>query len=111
MDNLDTLVTSAKAEFAAATEPARLEEVKARYLGKTGSLTDLLKGLGKLSPDERKSAGAAINAAKDQVEGALNARREALRDAALQLQLAAEALDITLPGRRHSGRSSAGPSL
>ena len=102
MDNLDTLVTSAKAEFAAATEPARLEEVKARYLGKTGSLTDLLKGLGKLSPDERKSAGAAINAAKDQVEGALNARREALRDAALQLQLAAEALDITLPGRRQS---------
>lgn len=102
MDNLDTLVSAAQAEFAAATEPALLEEVKARYLGKTGSLTELLKGLGKLSPDERKSAGAAINAAKDKVEGALNARREALRDAALQSQLAAEALDITLPGRRQS---------
>lgn len=102
MDNLETLVSAAQSEFAAATEPARLEEVKARYLGKTGSLTELLKGLGKLSPDERKSAGAAINAAKEKVEGALNARREALRDAALQSQLAAEALDITLPGRRQS---------
>ena len=102
MDNLDTLVSAAQAEFAAATEPARLEEVKARYLGKTGSLTELLKGLGKLSPDERKQAGASINAAKEQVETALNARREALRDAALHAQLAAEALDITLPGRRQS---------
>jgi phenylalanyl-tRNA synthetase alpha chain len=62
-------------------------------------LTELLKGLGKLSPDERKSAGAAINAAKEQVESSLNARREALREAALQAQLAAEALDVTLPGR------------
>ncbi|GAB2180424.1 phenylalanine--tRNA ligase subunit alpha [Denitratisoma sp. agr-D3] len=99
MNNLEQLVADAAAEFASVTEPAKLEEAKARYLGKSGSLTELLKGLGKLSPEERKSAGAAINAAKEQVEAALNGRREALREAALQAQLAAEALDVTLPGR------------
>lgn len=99
MNNLEQLVADAAAEFASVNEPAKLEEAKARYLGKSGSLTELLKGLGKLSPEERKSAGAAINAAKEQVESALNTRREALREAALQLQLAAEALDVTLPGR------------
>ena len=102
MENLDQLVASAAAEFAAAAEPAKLEEAKARYLGKDGSLTVLLKGLGKLSPDERKGAGAAINVAKAAVESALAARREALREAALEAQLAAEALDVTLPGRGQS---------
>lgn len=105
MNNLEQLVASAVADFAQATEPARLEEAKARYLGKEGSLTTLLKGLGKLPGEERKAAGAAINIAKEQVEAALTARRDALRDAALQAQLAAEALDITLPGR---GNSSGG---
>ena len=96
---LDQLVASAVAEFAAASEPAKLEEVKAGYLGKSGSLTELLKGLGKLPAEERKSAGVAINAAKEKVEAALQTRRDALRDAVLQSQLAAEALDVTLPGR------------
>ncbi len=96
---LDQLVASAVAEFAAASEPAQLEEVKAGYLGKSGSLTELLKGLGKLPAEERKSAGVAINGAKEKVEAALQARRDALRDAVLQSQLAAEALDVTLPGR------------
>lgn len=99
MDNLDQLVLSAEADFNAATEPAKLEDAKARYLGKDGSLTALLKGLGKLTPDERKSAGAAINRAKERVESALTARRDALKNAQLEAQLAAEALDITLPGR------------
>ncbi|QDX81216.1 phenylalanine--tRNA ligase subunit alpha [Denitratisoma sp. DHT3] len=99
MDNLEQLVAAAVADFSQANEPARLEEAKARYLGKDGSLTALLKGLGKLPAEERKSAGAAINVAKDRVEAALTARRDALREAALQLQLAAEALDVTLPGR------------
>ncbi|HQR04045.1 MAG: phenylalanine--tRNA ligase subunit alpha [Proteobacteria bacterium] len=97
--NLADLVALAAAEFTAATEPAKLEEAKARYLGKDGSLTALLKGLGKLPAEERKQAGAAINKARDQVESALVARREALREATLQAQLAAEALDVTLPGR------------
>jgi phenylalanyl-tRNA synthetase alpha chain len=99
MDNLDTLVTQATADFAAASEPAKLEEAKARYLGKDGSLTVLLKGLGKLPPEEKKTAGAAINVAKQAVESALTARREALRLAQLEAQLAAESLDVTLPGR------------
>ncbi len=99
MEQLDTLVATAIADFAAVSEPARLEEAKARYLGKEGSLTGLLKGLGKLAPEERKAAGAAINAAKERVETALQARREALRESALEAQLAAEALDVTLPGR------------
>jgi len=102
VDNLDQLVASALAEFAAVSEPARLEDVKARYLGKDGSLTTLLKGLGKLAPEERKTAGAAINVAKGTVESALAARRDALRQAALEAQLAAEALDVTLPGRAQS---------
>ncbi|HTY04228.1 MAG TPA: phenylalanine--tRNA ligase subunit alpha [Rhodocyclaceae bacterium] len=99
MDNLDQLVAQATADFGVATEPAKLEEAKARYLGKDGSLTVLLKGLGKLAAEERKSAGAAINIAKQAVESALTARREALRLAQLEAQLAAEALDVTLPGR------------
>jgi phenylalanyl-tRNA synthetase alpha chain len=99
MHDLEKLVTQATADFAAATELSRLEEVKAAYLGKEGSLTQLLKGLGKLPPEERKSAGASINAAKGAIESALAARREALRTAQLDAQLAAEALDVTLAGR------------
>jgi phenylalanyl-tRNA synthetase alpha chain len=99
MNNLEQLIAQATADFLAATEIARLEEVKAAYLGKEGSLTALLKGLGKLPPEERKTAGAAINIAKAQVESALALRREALKNAQLEAQLAAEALDVTLPGR------------
>ena len=99
MDNLDQLVASATADFAAATEPAKLEDAKARYLGKEGSLTALLKGLGKLPAEERKTAGAAINVAKEHIESALTARREALKNPQLEAQLATEALDVTLPGR------------
>nr|WP_305798476.1 phenylalanine--tRNA ligase subunit alpha [Uliginosibacterium sp. TH139] len=76
-----------------------LEQAKAIYLGKSGSLTELLKGLGKLDPEARKSAGAEINRCKSAIEQALEARREALRMAQLETQLAAEALDVTLPGR------------
>ncbi len=99
MNDLEKIVANAEADFLAAGEPARLEDAKARYLGKDGSLTVLLKGLGKLDAESRKSAGAAINAAKQRIEAALTARREAMRQAQLEAQLAAEALDITLPGR------------
>ena len=102
MDNqeqLADLVSKAIADFSAAALPAELEDAKAKYLGKEGSLTALLKGLGKLQPDERKTAGAQINRAKESIELALVTRREALRDAQLEAQLAAEALDVTLPGR------------
>ena len=99
MDNLDQLVQQAAAEFVAAADGAQLEQAKARYLGKSGSLTERLKSLGKLAPEERREAGAEINRAKEAIESALEARRQALREAALQAQLAAEALDVTLPGR------------
>jgi phenylalanyl-tRNA synthetase alpha chain len=99
MENLEQLVKQATADFAAASELARLEDVKAAYLGKEGSLTALLKGLGKLPPEERKTAGAAINAAKARIEAALAGRRDALKSAQLEAQLASESLDITLPGR------------
>ncbi len=99
METLDQLVQQAVADFAAAVDGAALEQAKARYLGKSGSLTERLKALGKLAADERREAGAAINRAKDAIEQALDARRQALREAALLAQLAAEALDVTLPGR------------
>ncbi|MEW6704517.1 MAG: phenylalanine--tRNA ligase subunit alpha [Pseudomonadota bacterium] len=100
MDDLDRLVQAAQADFAAAPTPAELENAKARYLGKTGRVTELLKGLAALSPEQKKARGAEINATKQRVEAALQARRQALADAELQAQLRAEALDVTLPGRR-----------
>jgi phenylalanyl-tRNA synthetase alpha chain len=99
MDNLDQIVGEAQAAFVAISDPDALEQVKAGFLGKSGRITELLKGLGKLPADERKAAGAAINGAKEAVEAALNARREAIRKAALATRLAEEALDVTLPGR------------
>ncbi len=99
MDNLDQLVQQAENEFSAAADGVQLEQAKARYLGKSGLLTERLKTLGKLEPEARREAGAAINRAKESVEGALEARRQALREAILLAQLAAEALDVTLPGR------------
>ena len=100
MNELDQLVDGAHAAFAAAPTPAELENAKARYLGKSGQVTELLKALASLSPDEKKSRGARINEAKQQIEAALQQRRQALADAELQVQLRAEALDVTLPGRQ-----------
>lgn len=99
MQNLEKIVGEALEAFAATQDPDALEQIKARYLGKSGQITELLKGLGKLAPDERKTAGATINQAKERVEGALNARRESIRRAALESRLAEESLDVTLPGR------------
>ena len=99
MDELTQLIESAKADFAAATQPAALEDAKARYLGKSGAVTMLMKGLGALAPEERKERGKAINAVKQAIAAALTARREALANAELEKKLATEAVDVTLPGR------------
>ena len=99
MQELESIVTAALAEFAGCNDPATLEDSKARYLGKAGRLTELLKSLGKLSAAERPAAGARINTAKETLEGALVRRREELADVKLGQQLAAEALDVSLPGR------------
>jgi phenylalanyl-tRNA synthetase alpha chain len=100
MNDLDALVDSARSGFEAATTPSELENEKARFLGKSGRLTELMKGLSALGVEDKKTRGAAINQAKQAIEGALGARRMALADLELQLQLKAEALDVTLPGRR-----------
>ena len=100
MNDLDSLVATAKADLHAAQQGAELENAKARYLGKSGRLTDLLKGLGALPPDEKKTRGAEINQAKARIEALLTAARERLSKAELNVQLSAEALDVTLPGRQ-----------
>ncbi|MEO8740908.1 MAG: phenylalanine--tRNA ligase subunit alpha [Casimicrobiaceae bacterium] len=99
MNQLESIVAEALAEFAACADPASLENAKARYIGKTGRLTELLKGLGKLAATERPAAGARINAAKEQLEAALKARRDDLADVKLSAMLAGEVLDVSLPGR------------
>lgn len=99
MNPLEQLVQQAAIDFAAAADPAALENAKAKYLGKTGQITEQMKGLGKLAPDERKIQGAIINAAKERIEAALGARRDALADVQMQTRLNAEAIDVTLPGR------------
>ncbi|NLC24346.1 MAG: phenylalanine--tRNA ligase subunit alpha [Oxalobacter sp.] len=99
MDSLDQLVTTAKTDFLAAPDAAALENIKARYLGKTGLITEQMKTLGKLDPDARKVRGAVINAAKSQIEDALTARRQAMAMAQLEARLNAESVDVTLPGR------------
>ena len=101
--DLSELVSSAADSFARAATPADLENAKALFLGKAGRVTELMKGLGALGIDEMKSRGAAINQAKQAIEAALGARRQALADAELARQLQAEALDVTLPGRQRGG--------
>ena len=99
MHDLDAIVAEAVALFAAIADPVELEQAKARFLGKQGALTERLKGLGKLPPEDKRAAGARINEAKDRIEQALADRRAALARAKLQSRLAEEAIDVTLPGR------------
>lgn len=99
MSNLNDIINSADAAFAQAQTPAALEDAKAQFLGKSGQITALMKGMAALSVEEKKAQGAAINQAKKTIEASLNARRAQLADAELQQQLQAEALDVTLPGR------------
>ena len=91
MNELDSLVASATALFAQSATPAELENAKAQFLGKAGRITELMKGMAQLSVEEKKTRGAAINLAKQAIESALNARRQALADAELEAQLQAEA--------------------
>jgi phenylalanyl-tRNA synthetase alpha chain len=100
VSDLETIIASAQTAFSAAATPAELENAKAHFLGKQGQLTELMKGMAALSVEEKKTRGAAINVAKQAVESALTARRQALADAELEKQLKFEALDVTLPGRQ-----------
>src|SRR6187399_1140613 len=99
MTDIATLETEISAAVAAAGDEAALEAVRVAALGKSGSVTGLLKTLGGMSPDERKMQGPAINGLKDRVNAALNARKESFKGAALDAKLATETVDVTLPVR------------
>ena len=96
MQDLGGIVERALADFAAAPDPASLENAKARYLGKAGELSGFRP---QGSPEERRAAGVAFNSAKQKIEAALEARRAALAEAKLSARLTEQALDVTLPGR------------
>jgi phenylalanyl-tRNA synthetase alpha chain len=99
MSDLQSILQEAQTALSATHSMPELEQTKARFLGKSGSLTEQLKGLGKLSVEEKKTAGAAINAVKSQVETLINDAKARILDAELESKLAAEAIDVTLPGR------------
>jgi phenylalanyl-tRNA synthetase alpha chain len=99
MQDPDVMVDEALALFAGIDDADQLEQAKARYLGKSGTLTELLKGLGKLPAGERPAMGSRINAAKEKLEAALNAQRDRIQAHKLEMKLREEALDVTLPGR------------
>ena len=99
MIDLKDIVPAATADFEAARDPAALENAKAKYLGKAGEITEHMKALAKLGASDRPAAGARINHVKTLVEEALAKRRDALAEAKLTEQLAADAIDVSLPGR------------
>ncbi len=98
-DSIDRLILDAKTAFSAVDAPAELENAKAKFLGKQGAVTELMKALATLPPEQKKEQGARINIVKQQIEALLNARRQELADAAMNARLATEKLDVTLPGR------------
>ena len=105
MENLEPLANEAKTAIAAAEDGQALEQLRVDYLGKKGQITALLKGLGQLSPEERPAAGAQINVVKQELQELINDRKQSLESAAIEAKLAAETIDVTLPGR---GQSSGG---
>ncbi|MGI9293346.1 MAG: phenylalanine--tRNA ligase subunit alpha, partial [Pseudomonadales bacterium] len=102
MNDLERLVTEARAAIDATNDPAALDAVRVDYLGKKGKVTALLKGLGKLSADQRPAAGAQINVAKEGLQDQIAERKTSLQSAALAARLAGEKIDVTLPGRGQS---------
>lgn len=99
MKDLDEIVGEATKLLESINDSVELEQVKARYLGKDGALTLLLKGLGKLPAAERPARGSQINKAKVQLEQILKQRRDAIQEKTMNAKLAEESLDVTLPGR------------
>ncbi len=102
MQELSELLETALASVRDAADLAGLDQIRIDYLGKKGRLTQQLKQLGRLPPEERKQAGQRVNAAKDQLEEAIESRKRTLEEARLTEQLAREKIDVTLPGRGQS---------
>src|SRR5258706_3159252 len=99
MSDIARLEQQILADIAAASDEAALEAVRIAALGKSGSVSALLKTLGSMTPDERKTQGPLINGLKDAVNAALAARKDALKGAALEQRLNTETIDVTLPVR------------
>ncbi len=99
LDDLDSLAQEALSAIAEATSEAGLDDVRVAFLGKKGRVSLMMRGLGKMSPEERQVAGPALNGLKDRLNDAVAERRAALEDAALETRLAGESLDVTLPVR------------
>jgi phenylalanyl-tRNA synthetase alpha chain len=102
MENLESLANEARAAIASSEDPSALDQVRVDYLGKKGSITGLLKGLGKLSAEERPAAGAEINKVKQALQELIGERKDILEGAAVAEKLAGETIDITLSGRGQS---------
>lgn len=102
MENLELLAAEAREAIAEANEAAALDEIRVKYLGKKGSLTGLLKGLGKLSAEERPKAGAQINEVKQALQLLISDKKTAIDSAAIAEKLASETIDVSLPGRGQS---------
>ena len=99
MSDLQAILQEATTVLAATATIPELEQTKARFVGKAGSITEQLKSLGKLDAEARKTAGSAINEIKGQVEALINAAKTRILNAELDAKLAGEAVDVTLPGR------------
>ncbi|PRX08120.1 UNVERIFIED_ORG: phenylalanyl-tRNA synthetase alpha subunit [Martelella mediterranea] len=99
MSDLEDLKQKLMDEIAGAADEAAIEAVRVSAIGKKGSVSELLKTLGKMDPEERKTRGAAINALRNEVGEAIAARKAALKDAAIAARLKAETVDVTLPVR------------
>ena len=99
LPNLDALEAEIAAGLSAAADDAALEAVRIGALGKKGSVSELLKSLGSMSPDERRTAGPAINGLRDRISAAVAARRTTLKSEALARRLETERVDVTLPVR------------
>ncbi|MCA8887349.1 MAG: phenylalanine--tRNA ligase subunit alpha, partial [Parvularculaceae bacterium] len=97
MTNLKDMESEIAGQIAAADTLAALDEVRVAALGKKGAVSERMKTLGKMSPEERKEMGPALNGLKDRVAAAIEAKKTALEDAALDARLASEKIDVTLP--------------
>jgi phenylalanyl-tRNA synthetase alpha chain len=99
LDSVDAILQPALADIAACDDPRVLDELRVQLLGKKGAVTALLKSLGGMEPEQRKTFGQEVNVARDAIAVALAARKTALETAALDARLAGERIDVTLPGR------------
>ncbi len=99
IDEVSALQTATLAEIEGAATSDELEVIRVKVVGKSGSLTGYLRSMGQVAPEERAEVGKSVNAARNQIEGALEAKKKALAGAELEARMQADALDITLPGR------------